>query len=764
MSAHETKSLNQAPNVAGEFAKIDSTYFLASAVEDFDLQTQQGKIRWNRFAKKPRFAFNQGDVRFEPTQPWIFPNEYEAAPALPFEISFVTPSTVRIRIQTKPGVRARSVSPMLAMEPPSDKGWRAVRYEQETEWTHDYGSVTLAYDPFRLIFKDKHGKVLTQTQHYTDTTCLVNTEPMPFSFVRSTSDMKQTLAASFTLSPQEKLFGCGESFTRLDKRGQKIDMWVKDAHGVQTSQMYKPVPFFLSNRGYGMFVHSSAPMTFDLGCSYDQANMLYSGDETLDLFFFFGTPKHILSEYTSLTGRSPVPPLWSFGLWMSRITYKSEDEVREVARKHRELRIPCDVIHLDTGWFEKDWRCDYRFSENRFQDPLTMIADLKKEGFRISLWQLPYFTPTNPFYEEIVSRGFGVKDADGQLPTEDAILDFTNPEAVSWYQEKLAKLLQMGVGAIKVDFGEAGPKTGLYASGKSGFYEHNLYPLRYNRAAADITKWTTGDSIIWARSAWAGSQRYPLHWGGDAETTNNAMAATLRGGLSLGLCGFTYWSHDIGGFTRKSPEELYRRWVPFGMLASHSRCHGVPPKEPWEYGETFVRDFRAATELRYKLMPYIYSQAHISSREGYPIMRTLFFEFPDDSTSWFIEDEYMFGSDLLVAPLMEQSNRRNVYLPPGTWIDYQTGKVYAGSCWHDVEAGDIPVVIMVRNGTLIPHIPLAQSTDHLDWNAIQFVKYGVETTSWHGYYYNPVEKQMYELEQMEHETDAKMIPVDILKS
>jgi alpha-D-xyloside xylohydrolase len=240
-----------------------------------------------------------------------------------------------------------------------------------------------------------------------------------------------------------------------------------------------------------------------------------------------------------------MPPLWSFGTWMSRITYFSEKEGYEVASKIRANKIPADVIHFDTGWFENDWECDYEFSKSRFDNPAKMIADLKKDGFHISLWQLPYFIPQNKFYNEIVEKNLFVKDAKGNVPYEDAILDFSNSLAVNWYQDKLAGLLKLGVGAIKVDFGEAGPHTGLYASGSTGFYEHNLYPLRYNQVANDITFQINKENIIWARSAWAGSQRYPVHWGGDAANTDNAMFLSLRGGLSLGISGFSFWSHDI---------------------------------------------------------------------------------------------------------------------------------------------------------------------------------------------------------------------------
>jgi alpha-D-xyloside xylohydrolase len=261
--------------------------------------------------------------------------------------------------------------------------------------------------------------------------------------------------------------------------------------------------------------------------------------------------------------------------------------------------------------------------------------------------------------------------------------------------------------------------TGIYHEKASSFLEHNLYPLRYNKAVADITREITGNGAIYARSAWAGSQRYPIHWGGDAEITDGAMASTLRGGLSLGLCGFSFWSHFIGGFSQKSPANLYLRWLAFGVLSSHSRCHGEPPTEPWEYGEGFTEAFRRIVELRYRLMPYIYAQAALASREGHPMVRTLFFEYPEDPTSWLIEDQYLFGTDVLVAPIMEEAPDREVYLPPGSWIDYQGGRVYEGARWHSMRAGQLPVVILARDGSAIPHADLAQSTGGIDWHSLE---------------------------------------------
>lgn len=610
---------------------------------------------------------------------------------------------------------------MLVEHPPfHDNSWKLTRTDSSYVYKSPYGSVEITKYPWHIKFRDASGRLLTETDHSSDNTDTY-TPIVPFSYVRRADDYSRSISASFKLSENEKIFGFGESFKRFNKRGQKVVLWADDANGVQNPGMYKPIPFFMSSRGYGMFMHTSTPITCDVGKSFGGVNQMMIGDDDLDLYVFLGKPKDILNEYTNLTGKSPMPPLWSFGFWMSRITYTNEKQVRDVAGNLRKYKIPADVIHLDTGWFETDWRNDYHFAESRFSNPEGMISDLKNDGFHISLWQLPYFTPKNKLFPEIVNKGLAVKDNEGDLPYDDAVLDFSNPKTINWYQGKLARLLKMGVGAIKVDFGEAAPENGIYASGRTGFYEHNLYPLRYNKAAADITQKITGQHIIWARSAWAGSQRYPIHWGGDAANTNNAMAATLRGGLSLGLSGFSFWSHDIGGFVQKAPEDIYRRWLPFGMLTSHSRAHGAPPTEPWAYGKDFMNAFRRADDLKYRLMPYVYAQAKYSTEHGLPMTRALFIEYPDDPGSWLIDDEYLFGSDILVAPLMQDhATGRNVYLPPGTWIDYQTGKNYSGG-WHHINAGEIPIVMLVKSGTVLPHINLAQMTMNMDWSNLKLV-------------------------------------------
>ena len=721
------KLLNDIVDITPDFHDFSNGYFLADHLADFDPETASGHLTWlrNRYVK--RIAFDNMLAVLQPFQGVTFPEgEYAVNPVLPFSIEFISPRTVRIRLVTGLPARDRGPSLMLAGgTAPHDGFWKMAPIEGGYRYSSSYGSVTITEKPWHVEFRDAKGRLLTRTNHASDNAATL-TPVLPFSFVRRSSDYSRSVAAVFSIAANEKFYGCGESFTQFDKRGQKIYLWANDPNGAENQGMYKPVPFFMSSRGYGMFVHSSTPMTFDFGAAYSGTNSLLIGDDALDLFVFLGSPKEILDEYTRLTGRSAMPPLWSFGLWMSRITYFSEDQVRDVAAKLRQYRIPSDVIHLDTGWFETDWRCDYQFSPTRFPNPVRMITDLKQQGFHISLWQLPYFVPKNRLFSEIVQKGLAVRDNEGNLPYEDAILDFSNPETVKWYQEKIGSLLRMGVGAIKVDFGEAAPYTGLYASGRTGFYEHNLYPLRYQKAVADITREVTGDSILWARGGWAGCQRFPIHWGGDAANSDIGMAATLRGGLSIGLSGFSFWSHDIGGFTTQTPEELYWRWTPFGMLTSHSRSHGAPPKEPWEFSGKFLDGYRRADNLKYRLMPYIYAQAKDCTERGLPMVRALFIEFPDDPGSWLIQDEYLFGGDMLVAPLMQANTTgRDVYVPPGEWIDYQTGKSYEGG-WHPMEAGRIPIVMLVRDGSVIPHIQLAQSTTDMDWSHLELVVFAAQ--------------------------------------
>ena len=557
--------LSQSKDMSQDFLDLSNTYFFADSLVSFDTSTGKGTVQWKRQQLMPRQAFNANTYLHQPLQSLDFPETaYDNNPQLTFTVEPVSERTLRIRMLTSPIVPKEDADdPMLIGKPADGRSfWKAEKTDKGTLYTSRYGSLLIQNYPWRLVLKDADGRLLTQTRCWSDNDSTQVKVP-PFSFIKRGSDNSRSINPVFSLAPNEKIYGCGESATALNKAGQKVNLFVTDPQGPETPDMYKPIPFFFSNRGYGMFMHTSAPVTCDFGCSYIGATKLFMADEAMDIFIFLGSPKEMLSEYTALVGRPEMPPLWSFGTWMSRITYFSEAEGRDVARKLRENKIPSDVIHFDTGWFSVDWQCDYAFAADRFDNPRQMLTDLRSQGFRTCLWQLPYFTPKNKFFPELVERGLYVRNGKGQLPYEDVVLDFTNPETVQWYQEKLGNLIEMGVGAIKVDFGEGAPLDAIYANGRSGLYEHNLYPLRYNKTVAEVIKKIHGENIIWARSAWAGSQRYPLHWGGDAATTETGFEGTIRSGLSIGLSGFCFWSNDIGGFVTQSPESLYRRWLPF---------------------------------------------------------------------------------------------------------------------------------------------------------------------------------------------------------
>ena len=734
---------------SGDFSDLSNTYFLADSLASFDVAKGEGQLNWKRYRLSPRQAFNLNGYWPVRMHTLDFPDtEYDNDPNLSFKIDFVSPRCVRIRMATSPiqAPRSDSESVMLAGPVPATSAWKGVSDGKTIAYKTEYGSIEIQKYPWRIVLKDKHGRVMTQTRHIIDNDSS-QVKLLPFSFIKRGSDNSRSINPVLTIAPGERIYGCGESFGALNKVGQKVQIMVTDPQGPETDGQYKPVPFFFSNRGYGIFMHTSAPVTADFGASYIGADRLFMADEQLDMFVFFGEPKDILNEYTNITGKSPMLPLWTFGTWMSRITYFSQEEGLDIAKKLRQHKIPSDVIHFDTGWFGVDWQCDYEFAKDRFKDPKGMLDQMKRDGFHTCLWQLPYFTPKNRFFREIVDGGMAVRNAAGSLPYEDAVLDFTNPKTVSWYQSKIEGLMKLGVATIKCDFGEAAPYDGFYHNGRGGLYEHNLYPVRYNKALWEqVERSHPGEGVIWARSAWAGSQRYALHWGGDAATTNTGMLGDLRGGISFGLSGFSFWSHDMGGFVTASPEDIYRRWLPFGFLSSHTRAHGAPPTEPWLISESFTKAFRQAAEMKYRLMPYVYAQAKDCTERGLPMVRALLVEFPDDPGAWLVEDQYMFGSQILVAPLLESGDSRTVYLPRGKWIDYQSGKVYEGG-YQTIKVGEIPCVILVRDGSLIPHAPLAQRTDQIQWDKVELKAYKADAKKCQGLLFKPGDSKIQVIEQ-----------------
>jgi len=734
----QSKFLNHPLDIINDFYELENEYFLAGEVKNFNSKKSEGKIEWNYHRWQMDWFFNKIDMHLQKVHQKEAPfQDYESHPVCKFSLSFINSRTIRLRLKTTFALQQEHPSLMLDGEPEVKGSWECQEDADKVIYKSENGSFVLSKKKFKIDLFDAHQKLLTSTNSFEELEGM-HSKKYPFLFIKRSTDYSRSIAASFSLMPDEKIFGCGESFTGLNKRGQKMVLCACDTQSAASKQMYKPVPFFMSSRGYGMFVHTTSPVTIDFGYTHEGSKTLFIGDDQLDIFFFIGSPKEILSEYTNVTGKSSMPPVWSFGLWMSRFSYRSQKEVMAVAGKLRKNKVPCDVIHIDAGWFKSGINCDFEFDQKAFFDPKRMTTELKEKGFKTSLWQIPYFTPLNPIFDEVMKKKLYIKDGNGNVATEDAILDFSNEETIEWYSKKIRALLRLGIAVIKTDFGEAAPLKGLYASGRNGFYEHNNYPLRYTQLVSKITKETNGENLIWARSSWAGGQRTPVHWGGDAEVSDAGMAGTLRGGLSLGLSGFSFWSHDIGGFSGSPKEELFKRWTFFGMFTSHSRVHGFPPREPWEFSGEFLKVFRKMVEMRYRLMPYIFTQAFIASQNGWPMLKAMFLNYPDDPTTWAVEDQFMFGEDLLIAPIMEESCiKRKVYLPKGKWIDYQTHEVYEGEKWQTIFCHELPGIVLVKNGSVIPHIALAQSTEFMNWENIELVVFDTENKNIKGFFYDP---------------------------
>lgn len=538
---------------------------------------------------------------------------------------------------------------------------------------------------------------------------------------------------SFATTPDECFMGTGERFAKLDLSGKTLQLRNQDGQGVNNRRTYKNIPFYISTNMYGLFLHTTSFAKFSLADHSTRSAQVMVEEPVLDSFIIGGdTPEEILFGYRQITGFPSVPPLWSYGVWMSRMTYFSADEVNEICDRMRKENYPCDVIHLDTGWFETDWLCEWKFNKERFPDPEKFVQDLKKNGYRVSLWQLPYIAYNAAQYEEASTNNYISKSEKkiqgaSNFSVQDyaGTIDFTYDKATEWYKGLLKRLLDMGVVCIKTDFGEDIHLDAEYHSMIPSKL-HNLYSLLYQKAAYEITKDVTGDGIVWARSAWAGCQRYPLHWGGDAACSWDGMAGSLKGGLHFGLSGFGFWSHDVPGFHSVPdfmnsiiPDDIYVRWTQFGVFTSHIRYHGSHKREPWHYPEIshIVKDW---WHLRYKLIPYIVEQGKKATETGYPVLRALWMHHFDDKTCRHIDDQYYFGDDMLVAPVMNSENTRDIYLPEGKWIGFFDGKIYEGSQWlKDVEVPLEEMPVFVKYGAEIPVYPESVNcTDDMDMSKV----------------------------------------------
>lgn len=557
-------------------------------------------------------------------------------------------------------------------------------------------------------------------------------DALPLGYVTTAHAERATI--SFRCDADEHFVGTGERFRKMDLSGQTFQLKNQDGQGVNNRRCYKNIPFYLSNRMYGAFFHTSDYCKLSLADHSTRSVQFLCDRATLDVFLIGGhTPEEILRGYRMLTGFPQMLPLWSFGIWMSRMTYFSADEVEDICHRLRNEHYPCDVIHLDTGWFRTDWLCEWKFNPERFPDPKGFIGRLAKLGFKVSLWQLPYIAQGAEQLEEAKANQFisqPTKEEDtraGGASNFSALdyagtIDFTYDKATDWYKYSLLKpLLDMGVKCIKTDFGENIHMDHQYHASTPDRL-NNLYALLYQRAAYEVTQLVTGDGIIWARAAWAGCQRYPLHWGGDSESSWAGMAGSLKGGLHLGLSGFAFWSHDVPGFHStpdfmNSPldEQVYVRWTQFGVFTSHIRYHGTCKREPWHYPR-IAPIVKRWWKLRYRLIPYIVEQSEQACCSGLPVVQALLIHHPHDRQVWHIDDEYYFGREFLVCPVMNVDNRRDIYLPEGSWVNFFTGERFDGGRWYyDVEVPFDQMPVFVRPGATIRMYPHdVDSTDDMN--------------------------------------------------
>ncbi len=510
----------------------------------------------------------------------------------------------------------------------------------------------------------------------------------------------------------ETVYGLGERFTALVKNGQTVETWNRDG-GTSTEQAYKNIPFYLTNRGYGVLVNHPECVSFEVASEKVSKVQFSVAGEYLEYFVIDGpTPKAVLDRYTRFTGRPALPPAWSFGLWLttSFTTNYDEETVNRFIDGMAERELPLHVFHFDCFWMKAFQWCDFEWDPATFPDPEGMLKRLKARGLKICVWINPYIGQKSPLFREGMEKGYLLKRPDGAVWQWDkwqpgqGIVDFTNPAACDWYAGHLKRLVGMGVDCFKTDFGERIPTDVVWHSGADPQKMHNHYAFIYNELVWNVLKDTVGEqeAVLFARSASVGAQQFPVHWGGDCYANYESMAESLRGGLSIGLSGFGFWSHDIGGFENTAPAHVYKRWCAFGLLSSHSRLHGSKSyRVPWAYDDEACDVVRHFTQLKCRLMPYLYRQSVLAHERGTPVMRAMMLEFPDDPACDYLDRQYMLGDSVLVAPVFSEAGDVAFYLPPGRWTHLWHNDELDGGRWHKQRHDFLSLPVYVRDNTLL---------------------------------------------------------------
>ncbi len=553
-----------------------------------------------------------------------------------------------------------------------------------------------------------------RVDYYDGEKLLTSSEYHSIGHAKDKSTGKTYMSESLMLDVGECVYGLGERFAAYVKNGQTIDMWNADG-GTSSEQAYKNIPFYMTNRGYGVLVEDTSDVSFEVASEkVERVQFSVEGETLVYDVICGGTPKETLDLYTALTGRPALPPAWSFGLWLTTSFTTNYDEATTSSfiNGMAERDIPLHVFHFDCFWMKGYNWCDFTWDEDTFPDPAGMLKRYHDKGLRICCWMNPYIGQASPLFREGMELGYLLKKTNGDVWQTDmwqagmAILDVTNPAAREWYAGYLCKLVDMGVDCFKTDFGERIPVRDIaYFDGSDALHMHNYYTFLYNKMVFDVLeeKRGKGEAVLFARSATVGGQQFPAHWGGDNSATYISMAETLRAGLSLGHSGFGFWSHDISGFESTAPADVYKRWVAFGLLSSHSRLHGSSSyRVPWLFDDEACDVVRQFTKLKCRLMPYLYGAAVEAHEHGTPVLRPMMLEFPEDPACDTLDRQYMLGDKLLVAPVFTKAGDVQYYLPTGTWENLLTGDTAKGNCWQKEKHGFMTLPLMVRPGTVLP--------------------------------------------------------------
>jgi alpha-D-xyloside xylohydrolase len=643
-----------------------------------------------------------------------------------------------LRVQMCPDPELKNVKGLLEIK----EDWAPSSFtltEKPGAVSIDTGSLRIEFqkNPWKYAIYDKRGQIVLQ-EKIRDRDVSGNFRSLPLGFSTIGEKFYRT-NETFELPEDENVYGFGERFSRLNKVGLRVNGWLVDALGAGTNEVYKEIPFFMSTGGYGIFANTTFRSRWEMGSLSMFSSTFFVDDPRLDFFIMYGPSlKQVLAHYEEITGWPAFPPKKSFGVWFKTHGSDTGDTGPvALAKKFRDLDLPMDFFtHVVSV------RAANRAAELALARQLS--AEVAKFGIVIGMYASPRMEMDWEIAQEALARGFVLTQSDGTPymsnmgggpgsnrveESIDAIErneawrdryykinkvpfllpDFTNPAVVTWWKGIIGDLVKAGCfGSGMSDFGEDVPEDAHYYNKRPGLEMHNLYTMLYQKYTFEaIAENSDHRGLINARSGTAGLQRYPICWSGDPNSEWEDMASTLRAGLGIGLSGVPFWSNDIAGYTNTpglSPE-LYIRWMQMAMFQSHVRFNGTPQRNPWTFGDRAVANYKKYAKLRYRLLPYIYSHAYNATHTGLPMIRAMVLEFQDDPSTHNLQDQYMFGDAFLIAPILNASNKRTVYLPAGTWCDYETGKEYKGPDTIHVEPPLDVLPVFVTDNSIVPMGP-----------------------------------------------------------